>query len=220
MVKDAETFGIDPAGNHPERALALGYAPAAASAGVAAAFALDATLAKLSLGTRDPIVAQLRLTWWYEALTALGGGGAPQQPILRALLASGADGAVLAMTEEGWERVLATPDDGELVTFARERGVLFREAARLAGARDDVSAAGAGWALADLARATADPGLAARAAVLAAPLLARAAAQRWSVAGRFLGALVHVARADLAGVRPIGAPARVARLAWHRLTGR
>lgn len=219
MVNDAETFGIDPAGSHPERALALGYAPAA-KAGVAAAFALDATLARLTLGTRDAMVAQLRLTWWYEALTALGGGDAPQQPILRALAAAGADGSSLATMEEGWERLLAPADDQELGAFARARGVLFAEAARLAGARDDVSAAGAGWALADLARATAEAGLAARAGGLAAPLLAQAAAQRWSGNGRFLGALVHVARADLAGVRPIGAPARVARLAWHRLTGR
>ena len=220
MVNDVETFGIDPAGGHPERTLALGYAAGSSRDGIAALFALDATLARLALGTRDAMVAQLRLTWWYEALGALGEGRAPAQPILRALEAVGAAGPALARMEEGWERLLASPDDHELIAFAEERGVLFREAGRLAGARDDVSAAGAGWALADLARVTGDRALADRAAVLAAPLLAQAAGQRWSAAGRFLGALVHVARADLAGVRPIGAPARVARLAWHRLTGR
>ncbi|WBH16022.1 hypothetical protein [Sphingomonas radiodurans] len=220
MVNDAETFGIDPAGGHPERVLALGYAPVAARDGVAAVFALDATLAKLALGTRDAMVAQLRLTWWYEALMGIGTGAAPAQPILRALVAAGADGPALAGMEEGWELLLAAPDDAALGAFAEARGLAFREAARLAGAADDVAAAGAGWALADLAPATADAGLAARARAMAAPLLERAARQRWSGAGRFLGALVHVARADLAGVRPIGAPSRVARLAWHRMTGR
>ena len=221
MVNEAQTFGIDPAGAHPERALALGYAPAAARGGVAAVFALDATLSKLTLGTRDPMVAQLRLTWWYEALVALGTSEAPPpQPILHALAAAGAHSAELAETEAGWERLLGSLDDADLMAFAQARGAIFREAGRLACAGDEVSAAGEGWALADLARTTADPALAGRAAVMAAPLLAQAAGQRWSAAGRFLGALVHVARADLAGVRPIGAPARVARLAWHRLTGR
>jgi len=219
MVNDAKTFGIDPAMGHPERALALGYAPVAAREPVAALFALDATLARLTLGTRDPMVAQLRLTWWYEALGARG-GSTPPQPILRALATAGADGARLAAMVEGWERLLDAPDEAALRGFAAERGDLFAEAARLAGAGDDVVAAGRGWALADLAQSSADAALAASARQLAGPLLGQAAAQRWSGAGRFLGALVHVARADLAGTRASGAPARVARLAWHRLSGR
>lgn len=220
MVNNPRTFGIDPGGGHPERALALGYAPAAGREGVLAVFALDATLAKLALGTRDPMVAQLRLTWWYEVLMALHAAPAPAQPILQVLTEAGADGAALAATEVGWEQLLGETDDAALMTFATARAGVFREAGRLAGAADNVADAGAGWALADLAGITADPAVASRSRALAAPLLARAAGQRWSSAGRFLGALVHVARADLAGERPVGAPARVARLAWHRLTGR
>ncbi len=220
MVNGAQTFGIDPAQGHPERVLALGYAPEPARAAVAASFALDATLAKLALGTRDAMVAQLRLTWWHEALVALNAGEPPAQPILRALWAAGAAGKALAVMEVGWERLLAAPDDEALAHFASERGALFNEAARLARAGDAVAVASQGWALADLSRITADPALSVRAAALARPLLARAAAQRWSSAGRFLGALVHVARADLAGERLPGAPGRVLRLAWHRATGR
>ena len=220
MVNDTETFGIDPAAGHPERALALSYAPSAARQRVAALFALDATLAKLALGTRDPMVAQLRLTWWHEALSALATSAPPAQPILRALAAAGADGRLLATMTIGWEWLLADPDDAALLDFAEERGSLFREAARLAGAPDDVSMAGPGWALADLSRLTVDQTLAARAVALAAPLLQRASAQRWSGAGRFLGALVHVARADLVDPSTIGSPRRVLRLAWHRVSGR
>lgn len=220
MVNDAQTFGIDPAAGHPERALALGYAPSAVRPGIAAMFALDATLAKLAIGTRDAMVAQLRLTWWHEALLALGSGEPPAQPILRTLAAAGADGGLLARMEPGWEQLLGAPDSAALATFAEARGLLFVEAARLAGASDDVRAAGQAWALADLSRLTVDGALSAQAAALARPLLRQAAAQRWSNAGRFLGALVHVAAADLAGAQPVGAPGRVLRLAWHRLSGR
>ncbi|OWK32983.1 squalene/phytoene synthase family protein [Sphingomonas mucosissima] len=220
MVNETETFGIDPAAGHPERVLALGYAAPAVRHGIASLFALDATLAKLAMGTRDPMVAQLRLTWWHEALAALPSGDPPAQPILRAMAAAGADGAALAQMEIGWERLLAAPDDAALSAFGEERGILFCEAARLAGAPDDATTAGRGWALADLARLTVDPALSSRAASLALPLLAQASAQRWSRAGRFLGALVHVARADLAEEQAVGAPARVLRLAWHRLSGR
>ncbi|QNE31351.1 hypothetical protein F1C10_04965 [Sphingomonas sp. NBWT7] len=221
MVNDAETLGIDPTDGHPERALALSYAPRAARAGVAAVFALDATLARLALGTRDAMVAQLRLTWWYEALGDLAQGVVPAQPILRTLRDEGADAAALMKVAEGWELLLpAEIGDGDLEAFAAARASVFNEAARLAGARDDVSAAGRGWALADLALRSAEPARVAAATRLAMPSLQAAAAQRWSGAGRFLGALVHVARADLAGAAPPGAPRRVARLAWHRLTGR
>ncbi len=220
MVNDAHTFGIDPAAGHPERTLALGYAPAAARAAVAALFALDATLARLALGTKDAMVAQLRLTWWYEALAALATEPAPAQPILQALSHAGADGPALARMAAGWERLLDAPTQEDVAAFAAARGVLFVEAARLAGATDDVRAAGEGWSLADLARLTADPALREQAAALAGCRIEEAAHRRWTPRGRFLGALVQVARADLLATRPIGSPQRVARLAWHRLTGR
>ncbi|WP_145118877.1 hypothetical protein [uncultured Sphingomonas sp.] len=220
MVNAAEYLGIDPTGGHPERALALGYAPAVTAPGVAAVFALDQTLARLTLGTRDPMVAQLRLTWWREALCALENPPVPSQPILQTLAAARADGERLAVAEDGWERLLGPLDQDELMAFAAERSVIFAEAARLAGAADDVEAAGSGWSLADLAQTTADRDLADRAALLAMPLLRQAATQRWSPAGRFLGALVHVAAADLNRRREPGSPSRVVRLAWHRLTGR
>lgn len=220
MVKDASFYGIDPAAGHPERLLALGYTPSGAEAGVSALFALDATLARLALGTRDVMVAQLRLTWWYEALGRFGVAVPPAQPILQTLASAGADGTALAPMAAGWERLLDTPSDEDLLAFAADRATVFTESARLAEAADDVRDAGSGWALADLARTTSDPALSRRAAALAAPMLDRAAAQKWSASARFLGALIHVARADLAGEHAIGAPRRVARLVWHRMTGR
>lgn len=217
MSGGAEDWGIDPAGGHPERQLAFGYAPAARRRSLEALFALDATLGRLTFGTRDAMTAQLRLAWWGEALAALD-TSPPAQPILRALAEAPLDPRPLAGMIDGWQRVLA--GDVDLAAFGRERGTLFAAAAAVLDGRDDIADAGAGWALADLARVTADRSLAAEAAAMARPLLARAAARRWSPQGRALGALVLSARADLAGRSRPGSPRRVARLAWHRLTGR
>lgn len=223
MVNAAVTLGIDPAGGHPERRLAFGYAPVAARPGIAALFALDATLAHVTRGTRDPLVAQMRLTWWYEALTRLDGASPPAQPVLRALadgvLTRGITGAELAAIVEGWEALL---DEGDVAErHARARGGrLFAVAARVLGARaDPVSVAGEGWALADLASTTPDAAVAARARMLAKSRLDMAKGTRWPANGRALGALAHIARMDLAGSAP-GSPRRVARLLMHRLTGR
>uniref|UniRef100_UPI0034A01D0A squalene/phytoene synthase family protein n=1 Tax=Sphingomonas bacterium TaxID=1895847 RepID=UPI0034A01D0A len=66
----------DPAPD-PERALVLSYAPADRRAGLAALLALDATLARIVWSARDPLIGQMRLTWWHGALSALDEGVVP-----------------------------------------------------------------------------------------------------------------------------------------------
>lgn len=216
MVNDTQSFGIDPAMGHPERALALGYAPTAARDAVMALFALDALLGKLARGTRDPLVAQMRLAWWREALAGLGQAAVPGQPILEALRGAGL-GAGLGAVVDGWEALVA----GDAVAHGRDRGrTLFAAAADVLGAeRDAAMTAGEGWALAGLALGSPDAAVARAARERAAGLLAETGRHRWSRAGRALGALALVAAMDLAG-RPIGSPGRVARLLRLRLTGR
>ena len=154
MVNASDTFGIDPAMGHPERALAFGYAPRAARDGLVALFALDAMLAQLARHTRDAMVAQMRLTWWSEALERLDIAPPPAQPILAALakavLPRGVSGAALVPIVDGWLAWLA----GDADAHAEARGVaLFAAAGALCGsAGDPLAAAGRGWALADLAR--------------------------------------------------------------------
>jgi len=208
----------------PERALALSYAPAAARAGLGALFALDAALGQVLRTTREPMVGQMRLAWWREALSRLDTAPPPGEPVLQALAADvlphGVKGATLALMIDGWEPLLGVIDDAAIAAHARWRGgALFEQAAILlrADSGDPITAAGQGWALADLAAHLSDPDRATAARHAAMPFLTDAAAYRWSRNGRALGALVHIARLDLAG--PAG-PVRVARLAWHRLTGR
>lgn len=214
----------------PERALILSYAPAASRPALAALLALDDALALLLRTTREPALGQLRLAWWREALAKLDREGAPAEPVLRALesevLVGGIPGEALVPIVHGWEVLIEEDvlDCDALRRFGEGRGQLFVAAGALLGAArgDPLAEAGQGWALADLSRNLRGSGEADMAQALAVPLLEEAAAGRWSRNGRALGALTHLARLDLRaeGEPPVGAPHRVGRLLWHRLTGR
>lgn len=207
----------------PERALALSYAPTDRRAALAALFALDTALGQVLRTTREPMVGQMRLAWWREALARLDTAPPPAEPVLQALasevLTLGATGQSLAAMVDGWEPLLGSLDDRAIADHGLRRGkILFEQAGALLGtANDPLGEAGQGWALADLARHLSDPELATCARDAALPLLMRAGRHRWSRRGRALGALTHIARLNLAGP---ATPSRVGRLAWHRLTGR
>lgn len=209
--------------NSAERQILLGYAPRDARAGLAAILALDDQLATILRTTRDPMVGQMRLTWWHGALTALDTTPPPAEPVLQAIAAhvvpkvSGKD---LARLVEGWEELLDPEplDVQRLDAFADRRGGgLFSAMAQVTGAAatDPVDAAGRGWALADLAAHVRDPAAAALASDRAAPLLRRALDTRWSHAGRAIGGMAH-----LAAMPDASPPRRTLRILWHRLTGR
>lgn len=219
-------------GGNPERALALSYAPRAGLAALEALLALDDALAQLLRTTREPALGQLRLAWWREALARLDSEAAPAEPVLQALarevLPKGVRGASLVPIVHGWEVLVEEEalDRDALRRFGEARGELFVVAGTAMGAAPDdpLAAAGQGWALVDLARHLRAAGEAAEARDLAAPLLEEAMSRRWSRNGRALGALAHLARLDLRVPAdedpPVGAPYRVGRLFWHRLTGR
>lgn len=215
----------------PELALAISYARAPARAALGALFALDATLAQVLRTTTEPMLGQMRLTWWHDALVRLDAAPPPAEPVLQALggmvLSAGVRSTALAEMIAGWEELLEPElDEAGLLRYARERGGrLFTLAGRLTGVdRTALAPAGEGWALADLALHTGDRPLADRARALARVRLDGAAEADWPAPARTLGALVHLARRDLAlphGERPArGAPRRVGRMLWHRLSGR
>lgn len=213
----------------PERSLAVSYAPRDRRDGLAALLALDDTLGQILRTTREPLVGQMRLTWWHDALSALDAAPPPAQPVLQALAAKvlprGVTGARLARMIEGWE-VLLDPeplDRARLGAYAAGRGSrLFELAGDVLGAPSDdrLEFAGAGWALADFAAHVRDDAIATLARAMAREALGVAAHGGWSRAARALGALALSARMDLASARAPGSPSRVARLAWHRVSGR
>ncbi|WP_245646559.1 hypothetical protein [Sphingomonas soli] len=216
--------------DNPERALALSYADRGREA-LASLLALDDALAKLLRTTSEPALGQMRLAWWRESLERLDTAPAPAEPVLRAVAAEvlplGVTGASLVPVVHGWEVLVEEEhlDADALRRFGEGRGHLFHAAGKALGSVDDpLAQAGRGWALADLAGNLSAPAEAAEARAQAAPLLAMATSARWSRPARALGAMAHLARMDLAlpagSAPPIGAPARVGRLLWHRLTGR
>lgn len=210
----------------PERALVLAYAPADRREALGLLWRLDEQLGRIVATTTDPMVGQMRLTWWHDALAKLGEGHAPAEPLLQALAAiPGLDGKTLTPLIEGWE-VLLDPlplDTDALCTFAEGRGAgLFAAAAGLLGGGEapGLGEAGRLWALVDLAFHISDRITAERAIAVARAITLP---NHWPRSLRPLGALATLARRDAAAgldrPRRPGSPSRVARLLVHGLTG-
>lgn len=210
-----------------ERRLVLTYMPTpAAAAALAALFALDDKLAETLRTTSEPMLGQIRMQWWQDALTKLDSAPPPPEPVLqgiaRDVLRDGVTGAEVGQIVDGW-RVLLEPelDEAALRTHGERGQALFSLAGRMAGAAasDPLVQAGEGWALADLSGKLSDPAEAGAARGMAEAALVEAGSARWSRQGRALGAMALLARMDLAGV-PVGSPKRTLRALWHRMTGR
>ena len=210
------------AGSAVERRIILSYARGADRAAFSALLALDDRLGEIVAAARDPLIGQMRLTWWHDALCALDTALPPAEPTLRAvhadLLSRGVTRRSLAQLVDGWEALLAIDSAPEqaLEGHAHDRGAtLFDLASGLFGARDDrLAEAGRGWALADAAARTGQGIATARAH------LSSLTDRRWPVALRPLSAMALAARIDLSDGAPAGSLSRTARLLRHRLTGR
>lgn len=211
----------------PERRVILSYAPDRESgAGLAALLALDDKLAETLRSTTEPMLGQIRLQWWHDAVLALAAGPAPAEPVLQAIRADVVDrGVAPASVAEGalaWQALLQEQlDDAAFSEYAARGRALFAAAGTLmrAAPADPLVAAGEGVALADLALRLSDPAEAGAARRLAVERLKVATASRWSRNGRALGAMVHLATMELDGVPP-GSPRRTWRALRHRMTGR
>jgi phytoene synthase len=196
----------------PERALALAYAPLKKRAALAALFALDEQLGAIVARTENPLLGQMRLTWWHDALEALG-RSRPMDPVLVSLAQEpDIDPVALLPMIDGWE-VLLEPlplSDDMLRRFSQMRGAtLFSAASRLLGGAE-ADEAGRIWALVDLAFRISDRSTARRALALASGY----AATRRRLP-RPLAVLAALARRDvrrgLDRTRRQGSPARLAR---------
>jgi phytoene synthase len=127
---------------NPEQKLALSYASPETRQSLKTLFSLDETLGAIVRTTREPIIGQMRLTWWYEALGRLDTVPAPAEPVLAALqnevLPFGVSGAMLGKLTDGWEALLEPDlDAGAIERFARDRGRrLFDLAATIVSVTD------------------------------------------------------------------------------------
>src|SRR3546814_11745882 len=83
----------------PDRTLALSYVPAKHRPAVEALWRLDAALGAVLAGGREPLIGQIKLVWWRDALEKLDRERATAEPALRAVaehLAPTGPGAALA----------------------------------------------------------------------------------------------------------------------------
>lgn len=177
--------------------IALAYVPSRHRDAVAALWALDATLGRVVATTTEPLIGQMRLTWWHDRLTGLDEGAVPAEPVLVALRAivqnNEITGAQLALLVEGWEQLLEPlpHDDDVLTRFAQKRGgQLFGLSATLAKS-SVVAELGPGWALIDFAMHCSDPVTASRAHRLARRLFDKTAIH----GPKFLRILARLAKA-------------------------
>ena len=211
-----------------DRILALSYVPVARRSAVEALWGLDLALGNVLAGGREPMISQIKLAWWREALIRLDREKPPAEPGLQAasaLLGFGLTGADLSAMEDGWAALISPEVLGaeELARYASARGgLLFRYTALLLGApsSEAVERGGEAWALVDLARHSANQPDA-DAAVAAAR--ARRSSLRWPARLRPLGMLAMLAARDAQDGRARweeqGAPRRMVRMLRHRLTG-
>lgn len=205
--------------------LVLMSAPAPSRDALRTLFDLDERLGQIVRTTREPLVGQMRLAWWRDALIALDAAAAPAEPLLRAiqtrLLPRGVSSARLAGMIDGWEDIVVaeTVDDAAIDSHIRVRGEgLFAIAATLIG-RDSpqMAPAGRAWAAADLAAGLSDPAVATMAMHAADVAWSEAFSAPWPAALRPIGALSLIAMLDRDTGARIG---KALRLTRFRLTGR
>ncbi len=158
--------------------LALAHAPLRCRDALSALWACDAALGRVVATTSEPLIGQMRLTWWHDRMMALDAGQVPAEPVIAALHPVVRDhdmsGAMLATLIEGWETLLEPMplSVGTLQDYAGKRGhVLFDLSQRILAVSAD-TAAGAGWALIDFATRCTDEVTAERAWSMAGEIFA------------------------------------------------
>jgi len=115
--------------------------------------ALDARLADVVRGRREPVATQLRLAWWRDMLARPPAEWPAGEPVLD-MLRGWREPAALAALPSGWEALLADDLNAHAIAeFVDARGQAFAGLAHELGvsAEGDAAAAGRIWALADLA---------------------------------------------------------------------
>ena len=133
--------------------LALAYAPAATRQVLTGFFALDARLSGLVRNSHEPMLAQLRLAWWREALGGTGSAPTSGEPLLVALEHWPGSRDALTGLAGGWEAMIgAAPlPPAAFLALAEARGRGFAALAPEGPPREAALRLGRNWALADIA---------------------------------------------------------------------
>lgn len=117
-----------------------------------ALFGIDAELGVVVAGTTEPMIGEIRLAWWREALEGLDVGTVPAQPLLQLvaaeLLPRGIGGAALAGLEDRWLGMIGNSEVP--AAHVEGGGMLFGLGARLLGSDEAMGKQlGAAWVTGD-----------------------------------------------------------------------
>lgn len=145
----------------PEAELALAWSAPNLRGPLSIALQLDRRLARIVGRTQEPMLGQMRLAWWREALGKPVADRPRGDPVLDATGQHwrGRELSLVAMVD-GWEILVTAASIGaeEAEAFGAGRGAFFAAlAGEGAGAQARLAAAGARWALADAAAGVSDP---------------------------------------------------------------
>lgn len=145
----------------PEAELALAWSRPEVRGTLMAALQLDRRLGRIVARTREPMLGQMRLAWWREAL----GTPVAERPRGDAVLDAigvhwrGREAALVRLVDS-WEIFVTAKalDPKEAVSFGEGRGAFFAAMAVTGDAAtvQRLAAAGFRWALADAATAISD----------------------------------------------------------------
>jgi phytoene synthase len=211
----------------PEAELALAWSRPNQRARLRSALELDRRLARIVARTQEPMLGQMRLAWWRDALAKPVAERPRGDAVLDALGDHwrGRESALAAMVD-AWEVLVTAERLGpeEAAGFGARRGAFFAALApddAAPGLAERLEVAGRCWALADAAAGVSDAGE--RAVLVAAGLDAASprGSSRIPAALRGLAVLEALSlRALRAGGRPLmegrGAPLAVIRAAIFR----
>ncbi len=191
----------------PEAELSLAWSGPKVRGALSMALQFDRRLARIVGRTTEPVLGQMRLAWWREALAKPVAERPRGDVVLDGLGQhwAGREAALITMVD-GWETLVTAEALGraEAEAFGAQRGAFFAgladERAPALGLR--LAAAGLRWAVADAATAVADESE--RAALVAAGQARTVALGRVPRDLRGLAVLDALARRALArGGRPL-----------------
>lgn len=143
----------------PPQRVALAHAPVRMRAAWHAVIQFDLTLAGVVAQAREPVLRQLRLAWWRDALLSAADQRDPVLAELALHLPGHAE--LFRLAVDGWEE-LSAPDrlsDAALMRYAEGRASSFTAIGNLVGGGDPnaIRRAGIIWALGDFAAHASDP---------------------------------------------------------------
>ncbi|SPJ25904.1 squalene/phytoene synthase family protein [Palleronia abyssalis] len=137
----------------PDRFLAAMAAPPAARMVLFPIYALNVEAARAPWVTAEPMIAEIRLQWWRDALSEIAEGMPPRrhevvEPLAQALDSEGANLLDAAVVARRWEisREPFTSTEQLVAHIEAIAGALMWTAARALGATDEDAVRGTGFA--------------------------------------------------------------------------